>query len=258
MSDDGMEKFWDAAFASRGIRWADIVLEQLEDPCFDVDLQEIAKLHHWIFDEDEHGEPNGALLPFGGVHIEHVSKWNGLTSLSLDARWILSLRNHDDQGIPVPKDISALGNLTKLKRLDLPSGLWGADFAFLKKLSELEHLQFDVNVDGSKNVSFGFLASDCPNLKSLVLFGKPPKALALEIAKLPKLESVKLIDIDQTLMNEGQRKMIQKTIGKNISLTIVPFEKDRPDVPAEFVEHVKKVREAVREKYLSGDDQNED
>ena len=227
------------------------MLKNLEDPRLDAGLLDLSKLHHWVFEEDAEGEPNGALMPFGTAHLDQVSKWAGLTTLSLDARWIESLRHFDDSSIPISKDISAIGNLTKLKRLDLPSGLWGADYAFLKKLPELEHLQFDVFVDGSKNVSFGFLASNCPNLKSLVLFGRPSKAMAHQIAKLPKLESVKLIDIDKTLLKDGQREIIQKTIGKNVQLTIVPFEEDRPDLPAEFVEHVNKVREAVREKYLS-------
>lgn len=253
-SSDDLEMFWEAAFASRGSGWAVGVFQQMDDRRLGTDLLEISKQHHWIFEADVNGDPSGALIPLSPGCIDQVSKLTELKSLSLDVRWLQSLRDYDGRDIPRPQDISTLENLTKLKRLDLPSGLWAVNYAFLRKMPGLEELQFDVFVDGSKNVNFGFRAADCPNLKSLVLFGKPPRALALEIAKLPKLESVKLIDIDKTLMQAGQREMIQKAIGKDISLTIVSFEEDRPDVPVVFSEHVEKVREAIRKKYLSDDD----
>lgn len=251
---NAVEMFWDAAFASRGANWAVIPFEKIATSPAD-NVVAMSKRHHWIFEENENGEPTGLYLPFGIAHIDLATAWTELKSLSLDPRWLESLRDYNDTEIPRPTDISMLGNLTKLKHLDLPSGLWGADYAFLQKLPELEHLQFDVFVDGRTNnkVNFGFQAADCPNLKSLVLFGKPPKTLALEIAKLPKLESVKLIDINRALKPAGEREQLQKVFGKNISLTIVPLDVDRPELPAAFSAHVERVSEEVQEKYLSGD-----
>lgn len=49
------------------------------------------------------------------------------------------------------------------------------NFHRVSKLTKLEHLQFDVFVDGSKKVNFGFRAIDFQNLKSLVLFGSLPR-----------------------------------------------------------------------------------
>lgn len=120
----------------------------------------------------------------------------------------------------------------------------------MSQLTELEHLQFDVFANGNKNVDFGFLATSCPNLKSLVLIGQPSKSMAIEISKLPKLESLKVIDVDLSLFSAALIEQLQTVVGPEIAVEVVEYADDQPDVPADFRKHLEAVRESIREKYL--------
>ena len=251
---DSIERFFNAVFASRGEQWASRMFNDLFVQPGEAESFIFGSDSNWVFQRNQQGSPTAMLLPGNDTFIEQVCELSDLEILSLDVRWLQSLQRIADNSAPTSRDVSALGKLAKLKRLDMPVGFWGRDYAFLGQLPDLEHLQFDVMADGSKNVIFGFKAANCPNLKTMVLIGQPSKAMAIEIGKLPKLETLKVLDVNQSLATAKSVSQLQAAIGPSVELTIVVADEERPRVPEEFVEHLKKVRSQIRKKYLSDED----
>jgi hypothetical protein len=253
-SKETIEKFLEAVLASRGELWASRIFGELVASSGDIDTYFFREDSPWVFQRNQNESPTAMLLPGESSFFERVGEYVELETLSFDVRWLQALQRFPDSSIPVSHDISVLGKLTKLKRLDMPVGFWGRDYSFLSSLPELEHLQFDVMADGSKNVVFGFKAADCPNLNSLVLIGQPSKAMALEIGKLPKLKTLKVLDVNQSLATPKSISQLQAAIGAGVKLTIVVADEDRPAVPEEFTKHLEKVRAEIRKKYLGSAD----
>ena len=253
-SKEPIEKFFDAVFASHGELWASRVFNELFIGSSDIKNFVFTEDSPWVFKRNQEGTPTGMLLPGNEVFINRVSEFVDLEVLSLDVRWLQSLQKIADSRIPLSSDVSPLGNLTKLKRLDMPLGFWGRDYSFLGQLPDLEHLQFDVMADGSKNIVFGFKAANCPSLKSLVLVGKPSKAMAIEIGKLPNLKSLKVLDVNQSLVTPKSISQLQAAIGAGVELTVVVADEERPSVPEEFAKHLEKIRSGIRKKYLGAEE----
>lgn len=250
---NGADVFWDTAFVSRGTEWSQRYVQNWDrfSRFNNFEFIDAAKRHHWIFSRNDRNQPTGLLVSFSAMNwLGEIALLADLETLSLDPRWLRSMKNYVDVRIPGSQDISLIGRLSKLKRLDLPLGLWGRDYSFLKNLPELEHLQFDVFANGKPQVNFGFSATNCPNLKTLVLFGRPPKSMAVEISKLPKIESVEIVDVDSTLIKPDQVKQFKSVLGNRVKLTIVPMEEDRVELPENFKAHIERVRKSIRAKYL--------
>jgi len=248
------QEFLDAVFASRGEDWASFMFaEAMGQPknYGGIEQDVCGPDSRWVFQRNDSGSPTGLLLPDIGKFLKPATELKDLEILSLDVRWLESLQNAPNDNVPNAQVISSLGKLTKLKRLDMPIGFWGLDYSFLGEMPNLQHLQFDVYADGSKNVVFGFQAANCPELKSLVLIGQPSKAMAIEIGKLPKLETLKVLDVNQSLSGPGSVAQLQTTIGPDVKLTIIDAEDDRPNVPDAFAKHLARVRREICEKYLN-------
>jgi hypothetical protein len=251
------QSIYDAIFASESAGWSRLTAEQAnfnpetEQRVTD-DFLATATDYHWIFERHEDSTPKGILIPFGASQfIREVSQLTSLETLSFEARWLPAFADYFDLEMPAGNDVRRLGNLTQLKRLDFPEGIWLINLSFLGQLPSLEHLQIDVYQ--ADRLGFDGDPAKMTSLKSLVLFGRPTKAFAIEIGKLPALERLKIVDISSELSTENQVNQLREAIGQEIDLEIVAVEEFRPEVPAEFTQHLRRVRTLVRERYLGSE-----
>ena len=268
--------YWDAAFSTVCQEWSATWYRNALERAIATKRKfpQIARQFHWAFaptsirqnsdlsssDSSSSESVTGLFLPLKpGSFVEQIGKYRDLETLSFDTRWLPSFGTNFNSDVPHPVDLSEFRNLSKLKRLDLPLDFWTFDLLFLESMPELEQLQVDVFVNASvTNHTFQLRAKNCPSLKRLTLVGVPPLRMLKEIARLPKLESLTIVDPNSTFKGAGVREQFERDLaplGENFTLTVVDISDHVPDVPKEFVEHIEQVRSAVREKYL-GDESN--
>ncbi len=246
--------FWEILFASSGSTWnfgfRGKVTEMADGLDRDAYLAFI-KSTHLLFDIDESDSPRGLWMPWNGASmIPKISEFTELEILSFDSDWLPSLQTQAHFR-PQISDLTDLGQLIKLKRLEFSDVVCPADLSFLQTMPDLEYLRLDVSFNGVREVDCGFEAKFCPQLKTLVIAGRPTKALALEIAKLANLKSLTVVELEGVnSLTAEQREEFEALIGSRISPIYVLGSEYEPTPPPEFMAHRQRVIQQLREKYL--------
>ena len=153
-------------------------------------------------------------------------------------------------------DPTPLKNLINLKRLYLPMNGLIEDFRFLRGMPKLEQLQTDVSPMLAPGGAF--LSKYCPNLESLVLFTLPSPGLESELAKLPKLQ--RLVIVDMTELSDENLKMsakrIKTTLGNAVQVSVMSVEAYEANLPEDFEKHRAMIKTRCRERYCQPESSN--
>ena len=241
---------WDILFVSRNpnlLRWGKIpILNRIDKSTF----LSFVKSAHLLFEVE--GSPRGLWIPTEGIGlIPRIAELTELEILSFDSDWLPSLPT-PTYSVPQISDLTDLGQLIKLKRLEFSDAVCPADLSFLRTMPDLEYLRLDVSFTGVREVDCGFEAKFCPQLKTLVIAGRPTKALALEIAKLAALESLTVVESEGVnSFTAEQREEFQTLLGSRIRPIYVLGSAYEPNPPPEFKAHRQRVIEQLRDKYLT-------
>ncbi len=246
--------FWDILFVSSGSNWNFSQREKIIGMAVGLDREAflaLIKSAYMMFDIGESESPRGLWMPWHGESmIPRISELTELEILSFDPEWLSALRTSTNS-VPKISDLADLGQLTKLKRLEFSDTVCPADLSFLQTMPDLEYLRLDVSFSGVREVDCGFEAKFCPQLKTLVIAGRPTKALALEIAKLANLVSLTVVELEGVnSLTAEQREEFEALLGTRISPIYVLGSEYEPTPPPEFIAHRQRVIEQLREKYL--------
>ena len=180
-----------------------------------------------------------------------------LEVLSLDIAWlpfgetqnILQQLYQGNNGIGLK-----LSSLAKLEQLYLPEGMPIPDFRFLKDLASLRHLQIDLSSNSLAQGGGQFSAATLPSLESLTLFYEPDRFLVNELAKLPSLKKITIVDrasLIDAVEFKTLREQLKRKLGGQVEVQIIAAADVAQTIPEDFKQHAKKVRQQIREKYLS-------
>lgn len=176
-----------------------------------------------------------------------------LKVLSLDVAWLHVLQKQFLNGLYRYQDFDCrkLASLKNLEELYLPAEMPIADSSFLKNLTNLRHLQIDslTGFVGQNNLS---VSADLPtNLESITLFHEPNRSFANQLAKLPRLKKVTVVDSLATLEADSESLvLLEKRLGNRIEVEVIAAKGVGELIPQDFKQHAEEVKRNTRKKYL--------
>ena len=245
------QQAWDFLFAKAGelvvADYFDDITLRLQRPRQGA-IKELAKSFHWSFGQDGQGRITELFVPFGSTNKE-IQTLSELRTLSFDMNWIAKTeRAINSSRYEVTVDFS---KLKKLERLYLAHGtpVTSSSNRFLARLVQLpnlEHLQSPC-VDELQLPITGF--GNLKQLKSLTWFGIPTQIQVDEIASLPNLQRLVIVDQDNMQPTDKWLAAVQETLPQ-IEVTLVDLDHWQPDMPESFRLHLKTTKKILRPKLL--------
>ena len=245
------QQFWDFAFAKASSAKPSFIsainLDAFENQ---ESFLEYTNRCHLNFSEDK-TEVESLFLPNEFMaYSKCFDVFTNVETLGLDPRWLSredprSLYHRRKGWLPTRKGVSLAGieKLTKLKRLDLNSYVLISDEAFLTKIPKIEHLQ--IRFDSSVEQLVDFL--DCPNLKTLVYFGTPPRSTMRQLKSLKKLKSLTIVFSLADMLGTNGKSNIDKAL-PGVQVNFIPIADYVPTPPVEFTKHVEDRSAEIRKR----------
>lgn len=235
--------FWDLVFGVSDrfqfSRFAWVGSQLKNEP----DLQ-VLDDNHLVFGKNDQGEFTELFLPFGELSnaYENCSQ---LQRLSFDPMWLSSKIPVNTGGINNLSHLKSLTNLEELYFADRP--IVTADMNFLQPLTNLKHLQIP-SINRAKQGPVGF--DVCQNLESITFFGSPDKITISELAKIPNLKKMTVVDSLYEGLGPKFEAMLETAI-PNTKVEIIPAGTLFSDAPESFKQHLKIKRKEIRERLIS-------
>ena len=195
--------------------------------------------------------------------------------LSLDPTWLLLEQKNTTpwRSDSDTSGISSLEAFTQLEELYLPFGLQHGDLKSVQSLQQLKVLQIDAAL--LNRIRNPIDVSKLNKLERLILFNTPNPTVVQQLAKMPQLKQLTIVDLDFVFMTQNQTARTRLTAAlPGVKITIIdpragrtvafaqigaggvrPVPKNPATiqqlVPQSFKRHRKKVRGQLRKKYLA-------
>ena len=234
------ELYWDLHFLFDGrISIPSNEIGEAVDEC--EDFVAASKKYHWGFGYHPSGELKDLYLPGGDTYFE-VGKETQIQTLSFDSGWASGFGRGQGYG---STDLSHLSTLINLKRLYLSDYIMPKSVRFLSNLSKLKHLQIRSPVLPLQDNS-GFYV--CKSLESLTLFGKPDPLSVQELAGLPKLKMLTIVDLQNEELDDPGFLAAVKKVLPNVELKILNYEQHLKQVPESFRSHQDRLKQELMQK----------
>ena len=265
---DDHELFWDLAFAKAEAAQPNRYTGGRESRVIQIlassnqKFSQHAAQFYWSFgegvgDDSENEKATGLFLPlaediFQTSYKTILKDFQDIESLSFEPLWLTREKSYE-------KSLKSIGGLEfaffrNLKRLDIDRHCTITNSNFLGAIPKIEHLQ--VHVDPA--IATGLDFAICKNLKTLVYIGTPSESAMKSLLKLDKLESVTVVNLDDSMVKDiaSFRQQIEELL-TDVKTTVVEEIDFIPTPPQEFKEHAKRTAEKIRAKYLEVKDETE-
>lgn len=255
------QQYWDAVFASRGTSrfghnvaaratpFERMPLSVFRQRCID---------WHFCFDPPETRSPDNIrhlFVPPDEVEaLARAGMIPELEVLSLDHEWLASLSNRAIVGTGFagavnwhePTDLGFLKKTANIRELYVGMNQPILDFRFLAKLPKLRHLQ----VAAFDNAFQSFNPKDAPQLESVVLFAEPDFRLIRKFLLLPKLKSLVLVYSEEESELDEIMEKVDSALPEGVEFKTMKRDEYKTRVPELFQQHLERIREEARGKYL--------
>ncbi len=232
--------YWDLVFAGRANMYADranMIYSILDE----FPIKSVAGKYHWAYGFNQKSEIEELFLP-DAIQLSGRAFPPTLKTLSLDSGWI----GNRQFFAGTITDLNYVTTIPKLERLYLPSNLIAKDLSFLSSSPSLTHLQIAAPSRAAQG-GVGFDA--CPSIRSVTLFGKPDGTTISELAKLPNLKNLTVVDSGENLTAPSFVNKLQTAI-PNAKIEILNFNEFDWQVPESFKRHRQRIRSQLRDQLL--------
>ncbi len=232
-----LQSFWDYAFLK-----PNTLLNGTSDS-FTRTFKQLARDFHWAYQWNDQGDITHTWLPGMDAVRQYAGDLNQIHTLRLDFDGICGCdvgTNYDD--------MMGLSKLINLRRLYLSREMEVDNLSFLRSLTKLEHLQIKSNDSSLRMTPIGL--NVCQSLQSMRMFGSPDSQTVKDLAKLPKLSRLEIVDLDDAFADQATIDQLKQQL-PNTKVTIVTGEDYQPDLSDELKEHLKRVRKQARARLLS-------
>jgi len=216
------QAFWDYCFIgiepSRSRRWIDsnkAFLEQATD-------------YHWAFGWHPDGTISEIWLPTIELVLQNQSALDSVRTLRMDREGIVAFNEL------LARDVSALATLQSLERLYLDRQQYIDSFGFLAQLGELRQLQIQGKGRTSSDTA-GF--DECENLETVRFFGAPDPQTIRELATLPKLRRVEIVDENAEFDKPKTRADLRERLPM-VNVSFISVDDYEADIGPQLREHL--------------------
>ena len=168
-----------------------------------------------------------------------------LKELSLDYRWLDGLdvhyRIHESR---CTLSGAFLYQVPNLESLILPPTCQIDLFDSLQILPRLKHFQGDGDWGSNSE-----MVTNDHGLETLTLFSVPPKIALQQIARLPRLRRLVLVDQKGRYADEPSRQELMSLFPESVEVRILSADQLPLDIPKDFQQHVERVRAELIQTY---------
>ena len=226
-----VDRHWDFVMAAPNI-W-DWVMNV---PRGDRDVTTYVNDCRWAYGWDDERNITHVWMPGIMLRADELAELSQLKTLRLDCRGFM------DPLVPTLGPLSVLSDLAGLEQLSLTDAPVDS-LEFLAGLASLKHLQIyapeaNANVPGSFAV--------CKNLQTLRLFGAPIPSTVQQLASLPQLRRVEVIDDRIELLNPAKVAKLRASL-PGIEVVVTPTASYDPELSELFLKQRANVRGEVME-----------
>ncbi|QDT11243.1 hypothetical protein [Planctomycetes bacterium K23_9] len=226
--------FWDLAF----VKHESPISDWIDDP--PGSFAEHCQNFHWSYGENKNGKITRLWLPDLDLVRQNSVDLIATETLRLDAKGICGFEAFPET------DVSDLAKLVNLKQLYLSRNHFVSDLAFLRSMPQLEHLQMQ-SQDRAVMATTGLEV--CKALKSIRIFCRPDPQTIADLATLPKLKTLEVVDDEHEFADEKAIESLRQQL-PSVDVQILSAETYEPDLSSDLKEHLTRVRKEARKRLL--------
>ena len=194
---------------------------------------------YWIKESSPEGRPLEIWFPESSFVGKHKTALGDLKTLRIDVRGITGLFAQN----AVLCNSRELAGLVELEELHLPSGVQLDDLEFLKSSPNIRLLQIQ-SQDRTQQTGVGF--DQCEKLETLVMFAGPDKQSISELATLPNLKSITIVDDENAFLTEKERSGLREKL-PDATVTFVNSEDYQPIRSEAFQKQIEQTRQRLKQ-----------